>query len=287
MASSIKYRHVGLLLMLFLLSYSCTERIDIELDSTYRRLVVEGVVSSDSVRHSVLLSVSSDYFSNEPAASVGNAMVELYFEDKSIQLLENTGIPGRYESPVAFRGVPGTTYNLIISKVDVDGDGIDERYQAASTMPGGSEIESVELRYLSNPAVSGHTVFLYAYNPVNQRDWFGFKLIKNGDVLTDSLTKYSVLSDDLFDTGYFPGLPVGFLNDDDPREAVQAGDTVTLEMDCIEEAYYNFVTEAQLEIAGSFPLFSGPPANASSNIDNGAQGFFTAYSIERFSLIVE
>lgn len=93
-------------------------------------------------------------------------------------------------------------------------------------------------------------------------------------VLLSVSSDYFVLSDDFFDTGYFPRLPVGFLSDDDPREAVHAGDTLTLEMDCIEEAYYNFVTEAQLEIAGSFPLFSGPPANVTSNIDNGAQVFF-------------
>ena len=100
------------------------------------------------------------------------------------------------------------------------------------------------------------------------RDWFGFKLSRNGDLLTDSLHKYSVLSDELFDTGYFPGFPVGFLSDDDPREAVHPGDTISLEMDCIEKDHYDFVTQAQLEIAGYFPLFSGPPSNVVSNIDN-------------------
>jgi hypothetical protein len=44
---------------------SCTERIDIELDSTYRRLVVQGAVTSDSVRHRVFLTTTSDYFSND------------------------------------------------------------------------------------------------------------------------------------------------------------------------------------------------------------------------------
>jgi len=287
MACRLTYRHPVFLFMALLFASACTERIDIQLDSTYRRLVVDGAVTSDSIKHRVFLSLSSDYFSNNPAASLGNALVELFYEDQALRFPESSLLPGCYESPEAFRGVPGTTYTLVISQIDVDGNGIDERYQAVSTMPGGSEIESVELKYFSAPVLSGHTVFLYAYNPVNQRDWFGFKLVKNGDVLTDSLTKYTVLSDDLFDTGYFPGLPVGFLNDDNPREAVHAGDTITLEMDCIEQAYYNFVTEAQLEIAGNFPLFSGPPANVRSNLDNGAQGFFAAYSIERFSLIVK
>jgi hypothetical protein len=128
---------------------------------------------------------------------------------------------------------------------------------------------------------------MHASHPPEKRDWFGFKIRKNSDLLTDSLSKYSVISDELFDSGYFPGLPVGFLSDDDPREAVQPGDTVTLEMNCIEEVYYNFVTEAQLEIAGYYPLFSGPPSNVTSNMDNGALGIFAAYSIQRYSLVVE
>jgi hypothetical protein len=105
-------------------------------------------------------------------------------------------------------------------------------------------------------------------------------------MLTDSLSKYSVLSDDIFDSGYFPGLPVGFLSDDDPRQAVHPGDTITFELNCIDEFYYNFVTEAQLEINGNYPLFSGPPANVVTNLDNDAQGIFTAYSIQRISAIM-
>lgn len=276
-----------LLLAFSLLSTACTERIDIELDSTYARLVVEGMVSSDSAKHYVILSLSSDYFSNQAAPRVQNALVELSFDDISIQLTENPGEPGRYETPGAFRGQIGTTYELDISQVDIDQDGVTESYHAVSTMPGGPELEYIELKYYPTPVSSGYTVFMYATHPIEQRDWFGFKVHKNGDMLTDSLEKYAVLSDELFDTGYFPGLPVAFLSDDDPREAVNKGDTISLEMHCIEKAYYDFVTEAQLEIAGYYPLFSGPPSNVVSNIDRGALGVFAAYSIQRYALVVQ
>jgi len=266
---------------------ACTERFDIELDSTYQRLVVEGSITTDSVRHSVLLSLTGDYFSNTPSTRVQDAVVELAFDEDTVQLPESASDPGRYETPYALRGVPGTTYELIISGLDINQDGVEEHYHSKSTMPGGPELESIELRYYMTPVASGYTLLMYASHPVNQRDWFGFKLMKNSDLLTDSLEKYSVLSDDIFDSGYFPGLPVGFFNDDDPREALHPGDTVTFELNCIDEAYYDFVTDAQLEIAGNYPLFSGPPANISSNIDNGAEGIFAAYSIQRLSLILQ
>lgn len=276
-----------MLVVALILATACTEKIDIELDSTYARLVVEGAVTSDSLNHYVLLSITSDYFSNKPPPKVQDAVVELSFGNESMQLIENDTIPGRYETPNAFRGTIGTTYDLDISQLDIDQDGQDEIYHSSSTMQGGAELEKIEIKYYSTPVASGYTVFMYLYHVPEIREWFGFKLIKNGILISTSLEQYSVLSDEIFDSGYFPGFPVGFLSDDESDEAVFPGDTITFELNCIEQSYYNFVSEAQLELAGNFPLFSGPPSNVVSNIDNGAMGTFTAYSIQRYSVILE
>ena len=285
MCLRIPYKKFILLIFALVLAAGCTERVDIELDSTYARLAVEGFVNTDSIRHHVLLSITSDYFSNESSPRVSDAFVELSFNGESMQLLENDTIPGLYESPYAFRGSIGTTYKLDISRVDVNQDGEEEHYHASSTMPGGAELEYIELKYYPSAAGSGYAVFMYASHPPEQRDWFGFKLIKNNVLLTRTLSEYGTLSDDIFDSGYFPGLPVGYLSDDNPEEAVHPGDTVTFELNCIDEAYYNFVSGAQLEIIGYNPLFSGPSANVTSNLSNGAFGIFAAYSIQRSSVI--
>jgi hypothetical protein len=279
------YAYISLAVLL--LTSACTEEIDIELDSTYSRLVVEGTVTTDFIKHHVKLSVTSDYFSNKPSPPVQDALVKLTFGDETMQMIESDTTPGLYETPYAFKGIIGTTYELDISQVDVNDDGEEEQYHAKSTMPGGSELEKIDLKYYPTSVATGYAVFMYLYHPVETRDWFGFKLIKNSDLLTDSLFKYSVLSDELFDTGYLPGLPVGFLSDDEQREALNPGDTLTFELNCIDESYFTFVSEAQLEIAGNFPLFSGPPSNIASNIDRGAMGIFTAYSIQRISVVLE
>ncbi len=280
------YPRCLILITAVILASACTEQIDIELDSTYARLVVEGAITSDSMNHYVLLSITSNYFSNKPSPRVQDAVVELTFGDETMQLIENEAKPGRYETPYAFRGAIGTTYDLDISQLDVNQDGEEERYHASSTMAGGSELEKIELKYYPTSVVSGYSVFMYLYHSPEIREWFGFKLMKNSDILTDTLYKYTIISDEIFDGGYFPGLPVGFLSDDDPREALHPGDTLTFELNCIDEPYYNFISEAQLEIAGNFPLFSGPPSNVVSNIDNGAMGSFTAYSIQRVSVVL-
>jgi hypothetical protein len=268
------------------LMLSCTERIDIELDSTYRRLVVQGAVTSDSVRHRVFLTTTSDYFANEPSPVVSGAQVEISYDDQVHTLEEHPILKGLYETADAFSGKPGTTYKLDIRQIDVNEDGLEEEYHAESTMQGGAELDGVQLRYFSSPIVTGYQVLMWASHPVEQRDWFGFRIWKNGVLLTDSLSSYTVFSDDLFDSGYLPGFPVGFLSDDDPRERVYPGDTIVFELESIDEAYYDFVSDAQLELIGNIPLFSGPPANVSSNIDNGAMGIFAAYSILRAATVL-
>ncbi len=278
-----KHFTYGLILLLVAIGLgSCTEIVDIELDSTYRRLVVYGEITTDSVFHQVELSTSSDYFLNEPAPKVSGARVELTFNEELITLEETDTLPGVYLTPVAFRGIPGITYKLNISQVDIDKDGVDEDYHAESTMPGGLLLDSINLTYFKSPFASGYQVLMYALDPPS-REWYNFKLWKNSDLLTDTLIKYSVQPDDFFNGIYIFGLPVGFLSDEDPREALVEGDTVTFELNSIDQNYYNFVVDAQLEIFGNNPLFSGPPANVRSNVQEGGQGIFTAYSIQRIS----
>ena len=265
---------------------SCTEVIEIELDSTYRRLVVFGTVTTDSAYHQVHLSTTSDYFSNQPAPAVSDALVELETGEGTLRLAEMDSVPGLYRSPEAFRGIPGTTYRLQISQVDIDGDGSFESYDAESTMPELPRLDSIRLAYFDSPFVSGYQVFMYAMDPPG-RDWYSFGIRKNGELLTDQLSDYRVQSDDFINETYIYGLPVGFLLDSNPRESLQAGDTVTLELNRIGQDYFDFISDAQLEIFGNNPLFSGPPANVHSNIGNDGKGIFAAYSLNRASAIVK
>jgi len=270
---------------LLVLTASCTEIIDIELDSTYQRLVVYGTVTEDSIHHQVRLSLSSDYFSNAPSPRISGAVVELETEDRIIPCYENDTLPGVYLTANAFRGVPEQQYTLHISQVDADGDGAGEEYLAQSRMPTGARLDSIKVNYFQSPFVSGYQVFMYALDPP-QRNWYSFKIWKNQELLTDTLSKYAIQTDDFFNGTYIFGLPVGFLLDDDPREAAKPGDTITFELNAIDQSYFDFLADAQLEIAGNNPLFSGPPANIRTNIENGAQGVFAAYSVQRISTVI-
>lgn len=280
--------NIGLMVaLLMILNISCTEIVDIDLDSTYTRLVVQGGITNDSVYHQVLLTLSSDYFSNEAASGVSNAVVQIDFDDKNLLLEEQDTLPGLYLTPFAFRGVIGTTYELSIDQVDVDNNGSYESFHASSTMPGGVVFDSILLNYSSTVYGSGWEVYMFALDPPT-KDWYGFNIWKNSELVTATLSDYGIQPDDFYNGKYlFYGIPIAYFSDDDESEyQLFPGDTVTLELQSIDESYYNFVGDAQLEIFGNNPLFSGPPSNIRTNIDNGASGAFTAYSITRASAIV-
>ena len=272
--------------LLILLNLSCTEIVQIDLESTYTRLAVEGGITSDSVHHQVVLSLSGEYFSNRPAPRVSQAEVHIDFDGTSLLLEEHDTIPGLYLTPYAFRGVIGTTYELSIDQVDVDNDGTFESYRASSTMPGGVVFDSILLNYSSNVFGSGWEVYMFALDPPS-KDWYGFDFWKNSELLTPGLSDYGIQPDDFYNGKYlFYGIPIAYFSDEETDEKLIPGDTIILELHSIEKAYYDFVGDAQLELFGNNPLFSGPPANIRSNIDNGGTGAFTAYSISRASAIV-
>ena len=283
---TLKKNHPASILLACLLPLAgCTERIDIDLETTNRRLVVYGAVTTDSVCHHIELSTSADYFSNEPPPPVPGAQVTLSFNSTVLVFEEDPKHPGRYTSPFAFPGVPGTKYTLRIQGIDINNDQVPETYTASSTMPRVGTIDSLGMERFETPFFSGYQVRVYALDPPG-REWYNFKLFRNSYSLNDQLEDYFVQSDDLINGSYIYGLPVGFLDDEEPHEAVRPGDTITLEIHSIPEEFYTFILESQNEIFGNNPLFSGPPANIKSNLDNQALGLFSAYAVTRKSRVI-
>lgn len=276
--------HLFTFLTTLLITGACVEIVEIELDSTYTRLVVFGTITTDSIQHEIILSKTTDYFYNEPPPAVQNALVYISFNDSLIRLNEVPERPGNYRMAEPFKGVPGEIYKLEIKGVDIDDDNIEESYEASTQMPQIESADSIQLQKFITPFFSGFQLLLFSPDPVGQ-NWYNYKILRNNELLNRKIADYTVQPDEFSTNGYISGLPVGFLNDEDEEEALFPGDTVTLEINSISEEYYKFIVNAQNEIFGNNPLFSGPPANVNTNISNGAVGIFTAYSIDRISIV--
>ena len=258
---------------------SCTERIDVSLDESYTRLVIEGAITTDTTSHCVKLTTTSSYFVNQAAPLVSGALVTISDELQSETLHEDSA--GFYRTRSNFYGLPGHTYQLNIGlKQPIGGH---KEYSASSYLFPVHPLDSVRLLFHKDWSREGlWEVKCYVQEPPSV-DFYRFLVYRNDKLITDSLNEWYVTDDKFFNGNYTNGASVAFLRQGRPDEMLKPGDKVTIEVNNIGKEYANFLWEAQAESRGGNPLFSGPPANVKGNISNGGVGFFVAYSATRSS----
>jgi hypothetical protein len=265
---------VALLIPLF---SRCTETIDLDLKSTTQRLVVEGMITDDPHMCYLRLTESVPFMIDSASPNVSDAKVSILDGYQTIEFREVSGNPGYYVAPSDFEGIPGRTYELSISGVDIGGDGEKERYEASCYMPFVNRPDSIDLVYDNSWEV--WKVLLYASDNTDTEDYYLFRLLKNGTLISDNISEYSVVSDKFFEDGRADGIWVQSIDVETEDQDFQEGDIITLEMCGITKEYYKFIQAVQRENRKQYPLFSGPPANAPGNISNNALGFFPAFSV--------
>lgn len=266
------------------LAAGCTEKIDIQLDDTYERLVVYGIITNDTGTHYIGLTKTTSYYYNEAPPAVTGADVEIS-DDQGHTVTLTEVEPGKYATPPMYYGIAGRTYTLDINLHDaIDGN---KHYTAVTGMNPIGKIDSIGLVPRPDWGEKGFYEVTCYYQDPPTKDFYLFNIYKNGELLTDSLSKIIISSDDFYNGSYTNGIGVGYLDQSKESEIVNVGDTITFEGGDITEDYYNFILAAQTESGFQTPLFSGPPANVKGNISNGAVGFFAAYSVTRSSKIVK
>jgi hypothetical protein len=263
--------------LLSILAYSCTERIDVTLDDSYTRLVVDGAITTDTLAHTVLLSKTSSYYYNQPSPPVTGAKLSITDGDKTFELRED--MPGVYRTDPNVAGIDSHTYTLNIKLSSPIGGYSD--YTATSLLHPVTKLDSISLMLHSDWSKNGiWEVKCYVLEPPTV-DFYRFLISRNSQLLTDSLKEWFVTDDKFLNGNYTNGIGIGYLDQGSPEEGLVQGDTITVEVNNIGKEYADFLFGAQAELFGSNPLFSGPPANVKGNINNGAIGFFAAYSATR------
>lgn len=262
-----RYINILLLASLFL---GCTEEIEIDLDTTYERIVFDGRITNENKQHFVKITRSADYFYNQPAPKITGADVTISDGTNIFTLTESE--PGLYLTD-SIQGVPGKTYTM---EALFDG----EIYTASSCMMHCDPIDSITFEAINSEWYKGWLyILIYAQEPADEENFYLWHVYRNDTLMTDTLSE-AYFSDDTFINGsYIYGEAVQWVKAEHP-------DTITLEMHSLNEPYYNFVLEVLLETVWDGGPFDGPPANISTNISNDALGFFTAYAVQRKTAVV-
>jgi hypothetical protein len=270
----------------------CTETADINeyvnASNEVTLLVVNAEISTDTMAHSVTLTKSSNVTNSNPIQVFSNAIVSITDGTQVFNLHENPLKPGTYLTDSTVYGIPGNTYTLNISNVDLYGNGVMQSFTASSELRKINPIDSIYIQYISQSKnFKGWFIDLYAKDIGGGINYYLPKAYKNNVLLTDSMHKYDPGNNISFNDTTYNGLPVIFLNQNITENDLMPGDKVTLELDGITEGYYNFIEAFIMQFNPKIPLFSGPSANIPTNIypQNKAAGFFAVYSIQRKSII--
>lgn len=284
----------SLFFFLVLLMTSCTERIDLDLDSSEPVIVIYGTITDTLAYQSIAISSSVPYFEQQHNPTVSGARVTITTSANEVwTLLESNTQKGTYQTETLKAGKPGESYNLKV-EYDFDQDGTVELYEAFSTMLPPILLDSVSIGTMNDMGMNVFTVNLSAQEPAGE-DFYVSKYYVN-DTLATKLSQYGLMNDILIDGQYLNGFLVFFFNDmaeieDYPEEDrkyqifLSSGDEVIVEYNRVEKGYYNFIKQAQDVKYGENPMFGGPPSNIQGNISNGAVGYFAAYSPARLKAV--
>ncbi len=267
-------------LFVLILFSACTERIPLEFGSTYSRLCVESIITTDTMVQKVVLKQSRSYDVNRSPNALTGAKVTINDGFTNFLFKESADSPGVYMSTNEFFGVQGRTYRLRIENVDIDQNGEMEVYNASSTMQYVMPLDSITLFYRSDRKYT--ELNCWSQEPEG-KNWYVFRAMKNGKLANDTASNWFYQKDDLFNGHYTNGITCQFLRDEKANEKPELGDNITLEVCAVNEDYFNFLNALRSETRLQGNPFGGPPANLPTNVSGKAVGFFATFAISRAS----
>lgn len=249
---------------------ACEKVIEIDLSESKEVIVIEATITNSKLPFTVLISKTSPYFGTKTENPVSGAIVSVRAEKGKTRYFVETA-PGLYQMEKTL--ALASSWYII----DVEYDGI--TYSARSFMNEVVPIVELGFSYFDGLGFfdSGFKVNTYFRDPANKENYYRLKYYVNGKSVNDQ-GEITLYSDQLFD-----GKDIGL----GQRTIVfQETDTLTVELQSIDKAAYNYFSTLE-SISGNELQQSASPANPISNFNNGALGYFSAYTFDRKTVIIK
>lgn len=274
-------KKILLIISIVMVLFACEEPIQLDIDQTPTRYVIDGLITDELAKHYVKISTSADFYSEGPTPRVSGAIVEVSDGTGNTYFFaESETNKGYYEAE--FEGVPGRTYSLAV------------------TLPNGEEFTaSDELVFLppvvdslvweidedeqEDPEDEGffYNLRIFGKEPQATKDYYLFKFYRNDTIQNfDSQTGIFFADDELIGE-FIYGL--------EAPEYYKEGDEAKFEMYRISRDGYLFYNDLNNIINGDGGMFGPSPANPRSNVQNAnglGLGLFQVSAVERSSIIV-
>ena len=251
----------------------CEEVIQVELENSEPQIVIEATISNNPEDNLVIITKSTDFYNPSEYESVSGAEVIVNSENGESYIF-NEIESGRFVNLDLIPEI-GVNYTISVNTGD-------EIYTASSRMQEPLIMDSItvigEKRPFRDELFYEYNVF-FQDNP-GQEDFARFKIFIN-DVMQTGIFRYD---DRLTDGNYIDFNRFFF----EPKEDIVPGDVVTIEMLTIDKLTFEYFDTLRRVIAsGRGPFGSTSPSNPITNWNNGALGYFSAYSMSSKSVVIE
>jgi hypothetical protein len=266
-----KFFVISVLLIISFIFSACEKVIEISLADSKPVIVIEATVTNGKEPFTVLISKTSPYFGTSTKELVSGAKVSLRTDNGKPKYFTEQS-PGIYkmEKVTAF---VNNWYN-----VDVEYNGI--TYSARSYLHAMVPIVDVTISHFDGLGFfdSGYKINCFIRDPVNIDNFYRIKLLIDGMAVNND-GEIDLYSDKLFD-----GKVIGLVQHS--AMVFQDTDVVTVELQAIDQAAYDYFSTLE-NITGIEMIQSASPANPISNFSNGALGYFSAYSVDRKTVVIK
>lgn len=228
--------------------FSCTKVIDVDINSKDPLYVVEGFVTHGETTHRLTITKTLDIDESIDFPTVDDATVVLSDDLGNSQNMILVA-PGTYE----VTGYPVSANRTYSVQVTVGG----KVFTASGKMPVEVTLDTLETFPFSFGPSSFSSIVPVRTDPVGLGNYYQFKLIENEMnipgiyIQSDQYNDGNVMMEPIFADG------------------VDAGDTITVEMYCIEKVIYDYFFTLLQNEQGS------TPANPTSNFTGGCLGYFS------------
>ena len=267
--SLLNFHKTLLSFLLLFVFFSCERVIDVDLNEATPAIVIEGNLSYRNGELEVKISKTGSYFSTKPVEKVENAVV--YLKNGTGTRTDAREVePGRYirrNLPVH----PDGNYSLHVEFED-------REYTALSTMHKPIKIDSLSYDYQPEARFfdGGYRMLLYFSDPPKVENYYRVRVSKNGKPF-NSVSDIIVFEDSRLDG---KGIQVRLRG-----QTFAEGDTAKVELLSIDKNAWLYFSTLR-EMANANPG-SPAPSNPISNFNNGALGYFSAWSGEEKEIIIE
>lgn len=271
------YRIIILLALLSFLT-ACEEVIEVELDDADPQVVIEAKVSDKVENNLVSITLSTDFY--EPSEYETLSDAEIVVTEVGGESFLFTEISNGEYSNENLIASEGSEYSITVNYNDIT-------YSAKSSLRQQLIIDSLQItgeegRFSDDLRYEIHCFF--QDNP-GYEDFARLKVYVNGEERSGVTTYDDRLSD---------GNSIEFnrfqMEQEEDGDKLKPGDLITIELLTIDEAAYEYLSTLEDVLASSGeggPMSGSTPANPTTNWDNDALGYFSAYSVDTKSIVIE